>query len=133
MYKEKHMIEIKLSEKEEINTKCVQNNFDFYENIMLYIATDSNIMNESQSELGYCLFEIKGNASKILKININSQDMIFIADGVLRTTINYLLDHNITQATYEGSEYLKLFKKLGFIEQDGLFTLDICEDVFKKC
>ena len=127
------MIEIKLSEKEMVKIKCVQNNIEYNENVMLYSAKDSYIEDETKSELGYCLFEIKGDRSQIFKVNIISQDMLFIADSVLRTTINFLLDHGIKLATYERSEYLSFLKRLGFIEQDGSFTLNICEDIFKSC
>lgn len=127
------MIEIQLSNYENAKAICVQNNIEYYSNMLLYTARDTNVNDKAESVLGYCLFEIEDDLSQILKLNINSQDMFLIADGILRTTINFLLDHGIKKAIYKGSKYLIFFKKLGFKEQEGLYLLDICEDIFKSC
>jgi hypothetical protein len=124
------MIEIKMSDYEKARSICSQNDIEYNCNIMLYTATDTNL--EDVNELCYCLFEVKGVSSQILKLHIQSQDMLPIADGVLRATINCLLDHSIKKAVYKGSDFLNLFSKLGFKEQDCIYSVDISEDIFRS-
>lgn len=125
------MIEIKLSNYEHTKVICSQNNMDYDGNIKLYAAKDTNL--ELENELGYCIFKINDDFSQILKLHINSQDLFFIADGVLRTTVNFLLEHGVKKAIYKGNEFINLFIKLGFKEIEGLFSIDINEDIFSSC
>ncbi len=86
-------------------------------------------MNGERQE-GYCLFDLDGE--KITVRFIEPLNDLFLADGILRSTLHVAAERFILKAYYSNTVPEDFFKKLDFIKDQDQRSLDI-DKLFKSC
>lgn len=105
------MITLKTTTKEEAKLLFSKENLIFSEYSECLCAKDKDEV------LGYCLFDIKDEEMTVLAIE--PQNDLMLLDGVLRSTLHIAASRNLSKATYKEKAPEKIFKTLGFINEEN--------------
>lgn len=117
------MITLK-EEKNKAETLFLENNISYNENSSCLVAADKDEI------LGFCLFDID-NKRMLIKY-IEPLNDVFLADGVLRSTLHIAAERGVMNAFYEDTVSAEFLKKIGFIKNENEKSLDI-DKLFKSC
>lgn len=117
------MITLK-EEKNKAETLFLENNISYNENSSCLVAADKDEI------LGFCLFDIDNK--KMLIKYIEPLNDVFLADGVLRSTLHIAAERGVMNAFYEDTVSTEFLKKIGFIKDENKKSLDI-DKLFKSC
>ena len=117
------MITLK-EEKNKAETLFLENNISYNESSSCLIAADG------EEILGFCLFDI--DDKKMLVKYIEPLNDVFLADGVLRSTLHIAAERGIINTFYDGTVSDEFLKKIGFIKDEKEKSLDI-DKLFKSC
>ena len=80
--------------------------------------------------LGLCLYNL--DAEKMTVLYIEPLDDISLADGILRSTLHVAAERSIMNAFYADTVPEDFLKKIGFIKNESLKSLDI-DKLVKSC
>lgn len=117
------MITLK-EEKNKAKALFLENNILYNENSSCLIAADKDEI------LGFCLFDIDNE--KMLVKYIDPLNDIFLADGVLRSSLHIAAERGIMNAFYDETVSKEFLGKIGFIKDENEKSLDI-DKLFKSC
>lgn len=81
-------------------------------------------------ELGYCLYYL--DEKSICILDLEPQNDIMLADGVLRSALHVAAERSAMDARYASTAPKELFKKLDFIKNEDEQTLNI-DKLFGGC
>ncbi len=119
------MIEIHpIREKDKLLPLYSNAKVDFNENSLAILANDGDDV------LGYCLFDM--NDKCVVIHDLQPQDDIMFADGLLRSALHVGVENNKMQAFYSQTAPYELFKKLRFIKDEALRELNV-NMLFSSC
>ena len=113
-----------LDDKKTVEEYFKKENLSFNENSNCLCAKDG------QEVLGYLLFDI--DSEKITVRAISPQEDIYLCDGILRSSLHVACERGITEAFYSDKAPEKVFKLLGFIENEEQKSLKI-NKLFESC
>ena len=118
------MITLKtVEEKNEAKAFFEKENLEFTE------FSDCLCAKDKEEILGYCLFDIKDSIMTIRAIE--PQNDLMLLDGILRSTLHIAASRNLTEAVYADKAPEKIFRTLGFVNEDN--TLNINKLFESKC
>lgn len=113
------MIEIKLATSEKIAQICEKLGQKNDPALKIYVATERGEI------LGYCGFKIDGGEGELCFTAMQGPGLAPIEDGILRSTLAYMLDSGVETVKCKGDVPEKMLKRLGFKEQGGVYALDL--------
>ncbi len=87
------------------------------------IENDAYVCFDKDSVLGLVEYKIDGEVLEIIKINCKEN---FLADGLVRQTMNYALDNGATTCTYNKDTQDRLYE-LRIITNNSQENIDILE------
>lgn len=88
------------------------------------------IAREGEKALGYCLYYL--NSAKMTVLEIEPQNDLSLADGILRSAIHNAVFKNIMNVYYDEKSPEKVFEKLQFILSSDEKSLN-SEKLFESC
>ena len=103
--------------KEKIKQRFEDNNFEYTEKSGFVTAECGG------EEIGFCLYYLDEKGICIL--NLEPQNDIMLADGVLRSALHVAAERSAMDARYSSTAPKELFKRLGFIKDEDERTLNI--------
>ena len=80
--------------------------------------------------LGFALFEINGGAETVFAVEPKCDALL--ADGLLRSALHVGTERGITKAYFCGDDYVELYKKIDFIEDNETKKLKL-QNLFTDC
>ena len=111
-------------DKEEIKKRFLNLRLEYSENSGFVSAKSGD------EELGFCLYYLDEKGIRIL--NLEPQNDIMLADGVLRSALHVAAERSAMDARYADTAPVELFKKLDFINNEDEHTLNI-DKLFGGC
>lgn len=123
------MIEIKLLERGACETVCRENALEPVPGAKVYAAYDG----AQDRAAAFCVFETEGRLGVIRLIVVREPDYGYLIDGLLRSSLNYMLLHGVTQAEVRCDVDIRLLRRLGFEEKDGVQNAAVGEAMFGGC
>ena len=111
-------------DKDEIKERFLKSDLEYNEKSGFVSAKSGD------EELGFCLYYL--DEKSICILNLEPQNDIMLADGVLRSALHVAAERSAMDARYVDTAPVELFKKLGFIKNEDEHTLDI-DKLFGGC
>ncbi len=111
-------------EKNKVEALFLKNDIIYNENSSCVLARDG------EEILGFCLFDI--DSERMLIKYIEPLNDIFLADGILRSTLHVAAERGIMNAFYDETLSEDFLNKIGFIKEREEKSLDI-DKLFKSC
>ncbi len=111
-------------DKEAIKQRFLEQGLEYTENSGIVSAVCNG------QELGFCLYYL--DEKSICILNLEPQNDIMLADGVLRSALHVAAERSAMDARYVDTAPVELFKKLGFIKDADEHTLNI-DKLFGGC
>ena len=121
------MIEIKLLDEAGVRIVHNQNSLDYALNRLVYEAF------ENSQSLGICAFYIDGKKGCIELIKMYDDELMPIADGLLRSTLSLMLSRGVCEVTASDSVGLPLLCGTGFNKCEDNWELKLTESFFSSC
>ncbi len=99
-------------------------------NICFNACSDCLLARDGEEILGFCLYDLDKN--KILIKYLEPLNDIYLADGILRSTLHIAAENGVMQAFYDETLSEEFLEKIGFIKERKEKSLDI-DKLFKSC
>lgn len=123
------MIEIKLLEPDDCAALCRENDVELQPGTKIYAARDG----EQGRAAAFCIFETEGKRGVLRCIQVREAAYEFLTDGMLRAALNYMLLHGVTEAEARCNVDIRLLRRLGFSEKEGVERAAVTEAMFGGC
>lgn len=111
-------------DKEEIKQRFLKSGLEYTEKSGFVSAKCQN------EELGFCFYYLDEKGICIL--NLEPQNDIMLADGILRSALHVAAERSAMDARYSETAPKELFEKLDFIKNEDEHTLNI-DKLFGGC
>lgn len=120
------MIEFKPIENTRLIKLIIENDIINTNNCFGYCAS------EDGSECGCCIFSVNGTYAEIIAV-CSDKDKPYIAEGLVRSALNYAAGMNAYIALAYIEEYKALFEKMGFKYEKNQYKGEIPEILSGNC
>lgn len=121
------MIEIKLLEEGRAVEACADCGCVYGPRTFVYAAT------QGDESFGVCIFEMEGEAGRILCIRMREAGLAPIADGLLRSAMSLMVVRGVRKAECAAVIEPALLRRAGFREQGGVYSTALSETFFAGC
>ena len=115
---------LSINDKQKVKELFFKHNREYFDKSFAVAAKDNEEM------LGYCLFYL--DYEKITILEIEPQNDLALADGILRSAIHNAVFKNVMCANFDDKSPVELFRKLQFILSEEEKTLNV-NKLFESC
>ena len=103
----------------------------FLESVCAPLGADAMVLRDSDGTVfGHALFTAAGETAELISVHTEEPMM---TDGLIRAVINAADCRGAVSVVYRGEELIPVLKRLEFVLQDDVYTVDVQHFLYGEC